>query len=267
MVSEEALGRNVVVHQLAFDLLAKQYPGFTIVVGEATNKYLGLNAHVKTIHKGTLVSVRAEDPTTKTDTEKEAFYLVVAAKGLETQKEWYVGELDDGEDEVVEVANVSLILDQSAYTGLGSTTAPVRGIFDTSIDRAQEREGATGAILYRQPQHLINLEGGNTLAHSLVFVFPDTPRRNQEQPIRHAVRETTTTLNTSDDKVGPAWSVVYFLVTNAIGYHARTENQKASGEEFGMTAEDQLSAISQGKIDTLKANPTRVDVGYTNLMN
>ena len=96
MVTQEALNHNVEMHQRAYDLLV--IPDYTI-----HNKHLGLSAHVKTIHKGTLVSVRAEDPTTKTDTEKEAFYLVVAAKGLETQKEWYVGELDDGEDEVVEV--------------------------------------------------------------------------------------------------------------------------------------------------------------------
>jgi hypothetical protein len=78
------------MHQQAFDLLAIQNPGYTIRVSEASNKDLGLSAHVKRVNQGTLVSVRAEDPTTKTDEEKEALYLLVAAEGLKTQKEWYV---------------------------------------------------------------------------------------------------------------------------------------------------------------------------------
>jgi hypothetical protein len=265
MVTQEALDLNVAMHQRAFDLLAIQHPGYayTIHVSEASNKDLGLSAHVKRVNQGTLVSVRADDPTTKTDEEKEAVYLIVAAEGLKTQKEWYVGELDDGEDEVVDVANVSLILGQSAASGV-SSTGKSRGIFNKSLDRAQEQLGTTGAILDRQPKHLKNLVGGNTLAHSLVFVFPETPTRNQEQPFRHAVSEMTTTFNTSDDKVGPAWSVVYFLVTNAIGYNEKrgstSLSQIAPGEEIGLTAEDVSSAIIQGQIDALKTNPTRRSV-------
>jgi hypothetical protein len=241
------------MHQRAFGLLA--IPGYTIKVSEACNKDLGLKAHVMRVHQGTLVSVRADDPATKTDEEKDAVYARVARAGLKTQKEWYVGELDDGEDEVVDVANVSLILGQSAFSGVGSTGRS-RAVFNKSIDRAQELLGASGAILDRQRAHLMNLEGGNTLAHSLVFVFPDTPTRNQEQPFRHAVSEMTTTLNTSDDRVGSAWAVVYFLVTNATGYNDREnysrQTQKAQGEEFGLSAEDISSAIIQGQADALK---------------
>jgi hypothetical protein len=260
MVTPEALDRNVVVHQRAYDLLA--IPDYTIHVSEASNKHLGLSAHVKRPNQGTVVSVRADDPASKTDEEKEAVYSRVAREGLKTQKRWYVGELGDGEDEVVDVANVSLILGQSAYSGVGST-GKSRGHVDKSIDRAQEQLGIYGAILERQGHHLMNLEGGNTLAHSLVFVFPDTPSQNQEQPLRHAVSGMTTSFTTSDDKVGPAWSVVYFIVTNAIEYKKRwydeqTQNQKAPGEDFGLTAEEHSSAIIQGQIDALKKNPTRV---------
>ena len=264
MVTPEALDRNRVMHQRAFGLLA--IPGYTIKVSEACNKDLGLKAHVMRVHQGTLVSVRADDPATKTDEEKEAVYLIVAAEGLKTQKEWYVAELDDGEDEVVDVANVSLILGQSAYSGVGST-GKSRGHVDKSIDRAQEQLGLYGALMERQRVHLMNLEGGTTPAHSLVFVFPDTPTRNQEQPFRQAVSGMTTTLNTSDDTVGPASAVVYFLVTNATGYNDRAKDrtgrqtQIAPGEEFGLTAEQQSSAIIQGQINALKRNPTRSATG------
>ena len=208
------------VHQRAFVLLAIQHPGYTIHVSEASNKDLGLSAHVNRVNKATLVSVRADEPTTKTDEEKEAVYSIVAAEGLKTQKEWYVAELDDGEDEVVDVANVSLILGQSAYSGVGST-GKSRGHVDKSIDRAQEQLGIHGAIELRQNVHLMDLEGGTTPAHSLVFVFPDAPTCNQERPFREAVRGMTTTLNTSDDTVGSASAVVYFLVTNATEYNNR----------------------------------------------
>jgi hypothetical protein len=257
MVTPEALDRNVEMLQRAYDLLA--IPGFTIHVSKASNKDLGIDADVMRVNHVAVVSVRADDPATKTDEEKEAVYSIVciAREGLKTQKRWYVGELDaldDGEDEVVDVANVSLILGQSAYSGVGST-GRARGVLDKSIDRAQEQLGLYGAIMHRQPVHLMNLEGGITPAHSLVFVFPEAPKRNQEQPFRHAVSGMTTTLTTSDDKVGPAWSVVYFLVTNATRYTDRTgelytgrQTQIAPGEEFGLTAEEKLAAVRRGQI-------------------
>jgi hypothetical protein len=197
MVTPEALDRNRAVHQRAFGLLA--IPGYTIHVSEACNKILGLKAHVVRVHQGTLVSVRADDPATKTDEEKEAVYARVARAGLKTQKEWYVGELNDGEDEVVDVANVSLILGQSAFSGVGSTGRS-RGVFNKSISIVRKNYWGLlgGAILARQRAHLMNLEGGNTPAHSLVFVFPDKPTRNQEQPFRHAVSEMTTTFLVSN---------------------------------------------------------------------
>jgi hypothetical protein len=112
MVTPEALNRNVEMLQRAYDLLVM--PGFTIHVSKASNKDLGIGADVMRANQGAVVSVRADDPATKTDEEKEAVYSIVAREGLKTQKRWYVGELDaldDGEDEVIDVANVSLILE------------------------------------------------------------------------------------------------------------------------------------------------------------
>jgi hypothetical protein len=132
------------------------------------------------------------------------------------------------------------------------STGRARGFFDKSIDRAQEQLGLYGALMSRQGCHLMNLEGGTTPAHSLVFVFPDTPTRNQEQPLRQAVSGMTTTLNTSDDTVGSASAVVYFLVTNATEYNDRTnstgrQTQIAPGEEFGLTAEEHKNEIIRGQ--------------------
>jgi hypothetical protein len=247
MVTQEALDRNVEMLQRAYALLA--IPGFTIHVREASNKDLGIGAHVVRVNQGTAVSVRADDPATKTDEEKEAVYSIVAREGLKTQKRGYVGEfdaLDDGEDEVVDVALVSLILGQSAYSGVGST-GKSRGFVDKSIDRAQEQLGISGAILTRQKIHLMNLEGGNTFAHSLVFVFPETPKRNQEQPFRYAVSGMTNVLNTSDDKVGSAWSVVYFLVTNATRYNNRA-NFDARQTQIWHSAGRGIWSYGRGKI-------------------
>jgi hypothetical protein len=71
----------------------------------------------------------------------------------------------------------------------------------------------------------------------------------------------TTTLNTSDDTVGSASAVVYFIVTNATVYNNRENcdvrpTQIAPGEEFGLTAEQHSSAIIQGQTNALKRNPT-----------
>lgn len=266
MVTQEGLDRNVEMLQRAYALLV--IPGFTIHVREGSNKDLGIDEHVVRVNQGTVVTVRADDPAKKTDKEKEAVYAIVAREGLKTQKLWYVGELaalDDGEDEMVDVAKVSLILGQSAYSGVGST-GKSRGFVDKSIDHAQEELGIFGAIQKRQSFHLLNLEGGTTPAHSLVFVFPDTPTRNQEQPFRQAVSGETTTMNTSDDTVGSASAVVYFIVTNATVYNNRENcdarpTQIAPGEEFGLTAEQQSSAIIQGQINALKRNPTRSATG------
>jgi hypothetical protein len=87
MTRHEALERNVKMHQLVMDSVAKQGPGFAIDVSGANNEEdLGLRGHAERPHKGALVlselSARAEDPTTKTAAEKEAFYLVVATAGL-----------------------------------------------------------------------------------------------------------------------------------------------------------------------------------------
>jgi hypothetical protein len=260
MVTQAGLDRNVEMLQRAYALLV--IPGFTIHVREGSNKDLGIDEHVVRVHQGTVVTVRADDPAKYTDKAKEAVYAKVAREGLRTQKLWYVGELaalDDGEDEMVDVAKVSLILGQSAFSGVGST-GKSRGHVDKSIDRAQEQLGIHGAIELRQNVHLMNLEGGTTPAHSLVFVFPDTPTCNQERPFREAVRGMTTTLNTSDDTVGSASAVVYFLVTNATEYNNRDScdarpTQIAPGEEFGLTAEQHKNAIIQGQITAVKKNP------------
>jgi hypothetical protein len=131
--------------------------------------------------------------------------------------------------------------------------------YDKSINLAQEQEGIVGAILARQPAHLLNLVGGETLDHSVVLVFPETPTRCQEQPIRQAIFPTTTTFNVSDDKTGPPWSVVYLVVSNASAYIENTEKISEPGEEFGLSAEDKSAAILQGQIKTLLTNPTRVN--------
>jgi hypothetical protein len=62
----------------------------------------------------------------------------------------------------------------------------------------------------------------------------------------------TTTLNTSDDTVGSASAVVYFLVTNATEYNYREigtgrQTQIAPGEVFGLTAEEKQTAIRRGQ--------------------
>ena len=200
-MTQEGLDQNVEMHQRAYDSL--ETPGFTMLVREASNKDLGIGAHVVRVNQGAVVTVRADDPASKkTDEEKEAVYAIVAREGLKTHKRWYVGELaalDDGEDEVVDVAKVSLILGQSAYSGV-SSTGRSRGVFNKSISIVRKNYWGLlgGAILARQRAHLMNLEGGNTLAHSLVFVFPDKPTRNQEQPFRHAVSEMTTTFLVSN---------------------------------------------------------------------
>ena len=130
--------------------------------------------------------------------------------------------------------------------------------YDKSINLAQEQEGIVGAILARQPAHLLNLVGGETLDHSVVLVFPETPTRCQEQPIRQAIFPTTTTFNVSDDKTGAAWSVVYLIVSNASEYIEGTEKLSAPGEEFGLSAEDRIANIVQGQTATLLKNPTRL---------
>ena len=50
MVTQEALDRNVEILQRAYDLLV--LPGFTIHVREASNKDLGIGAHVVRVNQG-----------------------------------------------------------------------------------------------------------------------------------------------------------------------------------------------------------------------
>jgi hypothetical protein len=218
---------------------------------------------VKRLNKGTSISVQAAEPGTKTAEEKEKFYLLVAAATYEAHREWYAGELNYGKDEVVEVGKISLILGQSSNNQGGSASVQGRGVkaetkYDTSINLAQEQEGIGGAVLNRQPCHLLNLVGGVTFAYSVVLVFPDRPTRCQEQPIRQAIFPTTTTFNVSDDKTGAAWSVVYLIVSNASEYIEGTEKLSAPGEEFGLSAEDRIANIVQGQTATLLKNPTRL---------
>jgi hypothetical protein len=63
MVTQEGLDQNVEMHQRAYDSL--ETPGFTILVREASNKDLGIGAHVVRVNQGTVVTVRADDPAKK----------------------------------------------------------------------------------------------------------------------------------------------------------------------------------------------------------
>jgi hypothetical protein len=63
-VTDEALDRNVEMQQLAMDLVAKQSPGYTILVlvSAASNKDLGLREHVKREHNGHIYSRAPSSP-------------------------------------------------------------------------------------------------------------------------------------------------------------------------------------------------------------
>ena len=132
---------------------------------------------------------------------------------------WYKRELKNDEYEGSETDRVAIIVGQSSSARKSRTES---FSFDTDIVLSQELQGVSGAmhIMSRQPKHLLSLVGGQTYAyaHSLILVFPDRPKINQEQPIRNALSPTTATFNTSDDKVGPPWAAVYIRASNAREY-------------------------------------------------
>jgi hypothetical protein len=167
-----------------------------------------MKEYAAVLFTGTIVSVAAEYEIKKTDEELSAFYLVVADVCAKTEQLWYERELKNDEYEGSETDRVVIIVGQSSsarnWASLGERTS-----FDKDIVLSPELQGVSGAIMSRQPSHLSSLVGGQTYARSLILVFPDGPKINQEQPIRNALSSTTVTFNTSYDIVGPPWAAVY----------------------------------------------------------
>ena len=170
----------------------------------------------------------------------------------------YERELKNDEYENSETDRVAIIVGQSSSARAKN---PEAFTIDTDIDLSQERQGVVGAIMSRQPRHLLCLVGGQTYAHSLILVFPDIPKINQEQPIRNALSTTTVSFNTAGDIVGPPWAAVYIMVSNVREYAPACEQERPErpeGEDFKIKSADHRESIMRGQAATLKDNPTRV---------
>jgi hypothetical protein len=167
-------------------------------------------------------------------------------------------KLKNDEYEGSETDRVAIIVRQSSSARKTKTES---FSFDNDIVLSPELQGVSSAIMCRQPKHLLSLVGGQTYAHSLILVFPDGPKINQEQPIRNALSPTTVTFNTSDDKVGPPWAAVYIIVSNAREYTPQSERERPKrpeGEDFKIKSADHRESNMRGQAATLKDNPTRV---------
>ena len=159
MVTPGALKRNVKMMWEALDLLEEEHTGFAIHVSGAGNADLSMKEYAAVLHTGTIVSVAAEYEIKKTDEELSAFYLVVADVCAKTEQLWYERELKNDEYEGSETDRVAIIVGQSSSARAKN---PEAFTIDTDIDLSQERQGVVGAIMSRQPRHLLCLVGGQT---------------------------------------------------------------------------------------------------------